>query len=469
MSLSMKDEGRDLIILDKLLLNEINYKGDKNVEMIDMMGDRKFVEKAISFKDVLYLKKEDYLKNLSNYIQVYKKENIQKINKLNLKRDNTHYKNKPDNIQLKYTNSRKSIIDNKLINYSNRKEKSNKGSSNKITINENSKTKLKPFRNSLSTRKSNSIDNFFEDIISSKIDFNKNEKSKFLNEEEIKKRQIYLRQKTKKVQSLIKKVPGKNLDQFKNDIIFMKEDNNIDNDLLTILKNSSFIKMMRNFSIVRDDNKMFKEYTKYFRDIYNIKPPSINVLQSIKEIRDTEVKKSLSVSNIKPNSNYQTIYSEKLNQTIKMDSKFSLTNSKFNKNKSRNNLSPVNIEIQNKSVPKVSNFNVKRNESFHTKTDVKNLVDNLDLNFRDSQTLLKQNYKIHEKNNNLLRNTFSNTFSSVNKDFGKKGLMKETSNDLIKQFSKKGDFIYGNGSGYYSSSRKIINPVFNIKITSKFI
>jgi len=41
-------------------------------------------------------------------------------------------------------------------------------------------------------------------------------------------------------------------------------------------------------------------------------------------------------------------------------------------------------------------------------------------------------------------------------------MMKETSMDMIKQFSKKGDFIYGGGSGYYSSSRKIINPIFNI-------
>jgi hypothetical protein len=456
----MKDDVRDLVLVDKLYLNDNNYKGENNLELIDMMADQRFTEKAISFKDVLYMKKEDYMKKLSNDIQLYKKENLKIKSKTNDKGDNTPLKNSGE-ILSNSTNFRISMNDNKMTIISSNSRRGLADSSKQNTINYNYQAKSNYQVNSVFNRKSKSIENFFEEILSSKVDFNIKENTNLLNEDEIKKRQLLLRLKTQKVQSLIKKPLGKSLAHYKSEFEVIKKENNIDSDLLMMLKNSSFIKKIRKLSIVRDDNRMFKEYTKFFRDIYNIKPPSINVLQSIKEIRDAEVRKSRSLSNQKPNSNFSSINSDKLNIAQKSSGKFSITNFKLNKNKSRNYFSPSTDETQNRTIFKINSF-VKKKESFLFKTDVKSLVDNLDSHFRETQNLLKENFKIQENNNVLLRNTFTNTFSSVNRDFGKKGMMKETSMDMIKQFSKKGDFIYGGGSGYYSSSRKIINPVFNI-------
>jgi len=447
-------------MVDKLTLNDIDYKGENNLELIDMMADQRFTEKAISFKDVLYMKKEDYMKKLSNYIQIYKKENLKIKSKPCNKGDNIPLKNSQD-ILSNSTNLRISMNDNKMTKVSSYSRRGNVDNSKQNTIKDNNQAKFNSPGNSVSNRKSNSIDYFFEEIISSKVDFNKKENTNLLNEDEIKKRQIHLRLKTQKVQSYIKKPLGKTLAQYKPEVQEIKKENNIDGDLLLMLKNSSFIKKIRKLSIVRHDNKMFKEYTKYFRDIYNIKPPSINVLQSIKDIREAEIKKSHSLPNLKQNSNFSSINSDKLNVANKSSSKFSITNFKFNKNKSRNYFSPSTDETQNRTIFKINSF-VKKKESSLIKTNVKTLVDNLDSHFRETQTLLKENFKIQENNNTLLRNTFTNTFSSYNRDFGNKGMMKETSMDMIKQFSKKGDFIYGGGSGYYSSSRKIINPIFNI-------
>ena len=38
--------------LSKIHINEKNYKGDKNVELICMMANHKFTDKVIKFKEV---------------------------------------------------------------------------------------------------------------------------------------------------------------------------------------------------------------------------------------------------------------------------------------------------------------------------------------------------------------------------------------------------------------------------------
>ena len=62
-------------IFHRIITNEKNFQADKSIELISMMSDWKFTQKAMKFSDLDFLKKETYLKNLDCLVQVQKKEN----------------------------------------------------------------------------------------------------------------------------------------------------------------------------------------------------------------------------------------------------------------------------------------------------------------------------------------------------------------------------------------------------------
>ena len=80
------------------------------------------------------------------------------------------------------------------------------------------------------------------------------------------------------------------------------------------------------------------------------------------------------------------------------------------------------------------------------------MIENLNENFRKSQSLFKDNIKIHELNNEMFKKTFSKTFSKTENEFDKKGFMQETSNELIKQLIEQ-------------SSPQLLEPYMNVEIS----
>ena len=296
---------------------------------------------------------------------------------------------------------------------------------------------------SFTSHKVDKIVDLFDEIISPNID---------IDSLEVMKQQ---RRPIVKLNKIIKKKPDRKsitIRDIYKDYVFIKNDAKLKNDIFLSLSKSNFMKKMKNFSVIKGNNKLFNEYTKYIKDVYNIKPPTIEVFESMNHIR------KLSKSNSNPHFKFLT--------------KSSI--SKLDKDKSRHNADTMSIKRKQESSRnslldnplKLSKTmynlskNVKNNLYLRSpgKNCVEDLIENCNNNYRVSHSLLKENVKIYENHGNGLRNTYTKTFSRTNNDFEKNGSLKETSRDFLKQFIEKGNFMYGKGSGYYTSNKLRINP-----------